>query len=234
MPDYLTPSTATPTITGRAADRDAFVLANGAELVGGSDLHCRKGWQILTHDGWQTITEVEGRPWSSLHVFTVESDEPWIRSTDPDADSYLALVRYECDECYIRPDGTHVDGMTTQATEAALDAPLFDQDHALNGSLTTADIAHLETEFAVAKVDLWCASSALTNAATTLRHAANLPAAAPALHALTVAQDLASSGDQRAARAVASFEQAATSYEAARSALDEIRDAALRTPAARP
>jgi hypothetical protein len=67
-----------------------------AEIVaGGRLLDQRKctGRQILTEDGWQTITKVELRPWSSLYVHTEESDHPWIRSTDQLADGYLAQVR---------------------------------------------------------------------------------------------------------------------------------------------
>lgn len=103
---------ATLTVTGRASDRDTSVLADAAHLVCGSDLHRREGWQILTPDGWQTITKVEGRPWSTLNVHTVESEEPWIRSTDPDADRYLAQVRERppidvcATECADRPAHT--------------------------------------------------------------------------------------------------------------------------------
>ncbi|MFG2001613.1 hypothetical protein ACGFNU_20925 [Spirillospora sp. NPDC048911] len=108
---------------------------------------------------------------------------------------------------------------------------LFSPEHAFHGGLTAADIARLESEFAIAMVDLWCARSVLTNATDALQRAANLPATAPAMHALTVAENRAARGDQRAVRAAAAFRAAASGYEGARTALaDIVQTAHERTP----
>jgi hypothetical protein len=93
-----------PTVTATNGARDSFVLAEGAQLVGGPSLHQHVGWQILTEAGWETITAVTGWPHGVIWVNTAESDQAQRRDADRFQDRYLSQVRAkpdeECEYCH--------------------------------------------------------------------------------------------------------------------------------------
>lgn len=100
------------------------------------------------------------------------------------------------------------------ARDLDLDERTFDPEQTLFGQ----DLPECSEEFAAAKVDLWCAWTALTAAARLLRVRTGLPAAAPILMALDRVDG------PLAERAAAEFNQAASQFEGARVALAEARN----------
>lgn len=99
------------------------------------------------------------------------------------------------------------------AGDLDLDERMSDPERTVFGQ----DMPQVTEEFAAAKVDLWCAWTALTAAAQQLRKRAGLPADAPVLRALDRATGPA------AERAAAEFLAAATRFEGARVALAQAR-----------
>ena len=113
-----------------------------------------------------------------------------------------------------------------------LDEPLFPPHHVLPGLLTGLEIDGLEHEWKAAKIDEWCAVSAITQAGAALRSAVGAPASAPIAAVLAVAESGDHPDRQRVARAMAAYQDAATAYEGARAELAEIRRRAFVAPAA--
>jgi hypothetical protein len=106
-----------------------------------------------------------------------------------------------------------------------LDEPLIPIDWARHGLVPTDTITTLESDWKVAKVDEWCAVNALHSAATGLRNATGLPAAAPIAYVLTVAASKAPD-DARVRRALVAYETAASRYEGVRVHLTDLRNQA--------
>ncbi|OLT24382.1 hypothetical protein BJF79_13650 [Actinomadura sp. CNU-125] len=104
-----------------------------------------------------------------------------------------------------------------------LDEPLFSDDHAFHGLLTLDEITEIETDWKAAKVDEWCAVTALTAAANHLRTVAALPAAARFGYVLNAAFNTAVERDPRAARAVQAYRDAHAAYRNATHAKTCIR-----------
>lgn len=101
----------------------------------------------------------------------------------------------------------------TTTLDLDLDERLFDPERTLFGQ----HLPEATEEFGAAKVDLWCAWTALTAAAQKLRERTGLTAAAPITRALDRVNT------PLAERAADQFMQAATRFEGARVALAQAR-----------
>lgn len=82
-----------------------------------------------------------------------------------------------------------------------------------------------ELEISAARMDLWCASSVLTNVAYWMKVLTGVPQPASVWYAHCFLHQRAAKGDKTAARKLAEFDKAATAYEGARVALADLERA---------
>jgi hypothetical protein len=80
------------------------------------------------------------------------------------------------------------------------------------------------TEVSAARMDLQCTGSILASAAYWMRVLAGIPQDAPIGFAQAILTQRADRGDKTAARKLAEFDEAATAYEGARTALATLID----------
>lgn len=82
-----------------------------------------------------------------------------------------------------------------------------------------AETLTLEQELAATRMDLWCATSRLSNVAYWMRVHARIPHTASVWYAHCILQQRAEKGDETAVRKLREFDEAATAYEGARVAV---------------
>ena len=104
-----------------------------------------------------------------------------------------------------------------------LDEPLFTADHAFHDLLTLDDIANLDDDWKIAKIDEQLAVAALEGAARRVRRASRLPDNARFVYALGAAMTRANDGELLAAVAVQAYRDAAIAYRNAAHAKTQIR-----------